>query len=160
MRAVHEADVIHGTTPFHVEAVLAQRPGAGGAARLRSIVDGDAGVTLSKLERRFVQLMRENGLPVPRTRIVASGRRVDCRWPGHRLTAELDSYRYHRTRYAFENDRRREREARARGDDFRRFTYGDVMEDPGPVVRELTAFFVGHPIWMGHHPTSMGRLQR
>ena len=36
---------------------------------------------LGKLERRFVQLMRENGLPVPRTNIVASGRRVDAVGP-------------------------------------------------------------------------------
>ncbi len=45
----------------------------------------------------------------------AGGRRVDCRWPEHRLTVELDSYRYHASRYAWEQDRRREREAYARG---------------------------------------------
>ncbi|HEX8066332.1 MAG TPA: hypothetical protein VF520_07385 [Thermoleophilaceae bacterium] len=41
--------------------------------------------------------------------------RVDCRWPGRRLTVELDSYRFHDTRRAWEADRRRDREARARG---------------------------------------------
>lgn len=52
------------------------------------------------------------------------------RWPDHRLTVELDGYRYHRSRHACELDRRREREARTRGDDFRRFTYGDVADPP------------------------------
>jgi hypothetical protein len=37
-----------------------------------------------------------------------------------RLTVELDSYRYHGSRHAWELDRRREREAYARGDDCRR----------------------------------------
>jgi very-short-patch-repair endonuclease len=65
------------------------------------------------------------------------GRRVDCRWPDHRLTVELDSYRYHHSRHAWEQDRRREREARARGDEFRRYTYGDVFESPGRMLAEL-----------------------
>jgi very-short-patch-repair endonuclease len=68
---------------------------------------------------------------------VASGRRVDCRWAEFRLTVELDSYRYHGSRHAWEQDRRREREAHARGDAFRRYTYGDVLEDPRYVLAEL-----------------------
>ena len=55
------------------------------------------------------------------------------------LTVELDSYTYHRSRYAWEQDRRREREAFARGDDFRRYTYGDVYERPRPMLTELRA---------------------
>ena len=74
----------------------------------------------------------------------ASGRRVDCRWPDLRLTIELDSYRFHNTRHAWENDRRREREARARGDDFRRYTWADVVEAPGPIVTELRAVLAAH----------------
>jgi hypothetical protein len=53
---------------------------------------------------------------------------------------ELDSYRYHHTRHAWEQDRIREREARARGDEFRRYTWGDVTDDRALVLaatREL-----------------------
>jgi hypothetical protein len=50
---------------------------------------------------------------------------------------ELDSYRYHGSRHAWELDRRREREAHARGDDLRRYTYGDVFDDPRPMMSEL-----------------------
>jgi hypothetical protein len=64
---------------------------------------------------------------------------VDCRWPEHRLTVELDSYQFHNSRYSWEQDRRREREARAREDTFRRYTYGDVVEDPRFVLAELGA---------------------
>lgn len=67
----------------------------------------------------------------------AGSRRVDCRWPEHRLTVELDGYQFHNSRHSWEQDRLREREARARGDDFRRYSYGDVFERPAPMLREL-----------------------
>jgi very-short-patch-repair endonuclease len=136
-RACHEAGVLYRTTPAQVEAVLARRPTSPGAAKIRSILLGDVRVTLSKLERRFLELLREYGLPLSETNRPAGSRRVDCRWPDRRLTVELDSYRYHNSRHAWEQDRQREREARARGDEFRRYTYGDVMENPGPMLREL-----------------------
>jgi very-short-patch-repair endonuclease len=97
-------------------------------------------VTLSKLEKRFLQLLRQAGLALPETNRPAGTKRVDCRWPAHRLTVELDSYTYHRSRHAWEQDRRREREARARGDDFRRFTYDDVFARPHVVLTELRAY--------------------
>src|SRR5215211_2795898 len=125
-RAVHQAGVLHGTTPEEVEDVLHRRPRSRGARDLRDVLHGDQGKTLSKLERLFIALLKKHGLPLPVTNRPAGGRLVDCRWPDYNLTVELDSYRYHRSRHAWELDRKREREARARGDDFRRFTYGDV----------------------------------
>jgi len=136
-RACHEAGVRYGTTPKAVEAVLAQRPNSHGAKKLRRVIHGDVHVTLSKLERRFLELLRDERLPLPVTNRLAGGRRVDCRWPEHRLTVELDGYRFHNSRHSWEQDRRREREARARGDDFRRYTFGDVMESPNDVLAEL-----------------------
>lgn len=144
----HEAGVKHKTTPADVEAVLARRPRSRGAAKLRAILRGDVRVTLSALERRFLQRLREAGLPLPQTNRLAGGRRVDCRWPVHRLTVELDGYRYHSSRHAWEQDRRREREARARGDEFRRYTYGDVYEQPTFMLTELAALLSGkHPVF-------------
>jgi very-short-patch-repair endonuclease len=136
-RACHEAGVRHHTTPAQIEAVLVRRPRTPGAAQLRAILRGDARVTLSRLERRFLDLLRAAGLPLPLTNRPAGGRRVDCRWPDRRLTVELDGYRYHNSRHAWEQDRRREREAHARGDELRRFTYGDVFEHSGQMLAEL-----------------------
>jgi very-short-patch-repair endonuclease len=143
-RACHEARVRYGTTPGQVEAVLARRPKSPGAAKLRAILRGDARVTLSKLEKRFLVLLREAGLPLPQTNRRAGRYWVDCRWPALRLTVELDGYRYHNSRHAWEQDRRREREARARGDDFRRYTYGDVFEQPQLMLAELHALLSAH----------------
>ena len=101
------------------------------------MLTGDTRVTLSALERRFLALVREHRLPLPRTNRVAGAYRVDCRWADRRLTVELDSYRFHHSRHAWEQDRRREREARARGDDFVRYTWRDVFEEPAATMAEL-----------------------
>jgi very-short-patch-repair endonuclease len=140
-RACHEAGVRYGTTPKAVEAVLARRPTSPGAKKLRRVIHGDVHVTLSKLEARFLELLRNAGLPLPVTNRPAGSRRVDCRWPEHRLTVELDGFRFHNSRHSWEQDRHREREARARGDEFRRYSYGDVFEDSVPTLQELDLFF-------------------
>ena len=138
-RACHEAGVRYRTTPAAVEAVLARRPTSPGARKLRRIIHGDVHVTLSTLEARFLELLQAEALQLPITNRPAGGRRVDCRWPDHRLTVELDGYRFHNSRYSWEQDRRREREARARGDEFRRYTYADVTEHPRLMLEELRA---------------------
>jgi very-short-patch-repair endonuclease len=136
-RAAHEAAVRHGTTPEQVEAALERRPRAPGAARLRKVLRGDAPILLSKLERRFRARLRAAGLPLPKTNTKAGSHYVDCRWPAHKLTVELDSYRYHNSRQAWEQDRRRDREAHHRGDQIRRYTWTDVFEQPSPMLAEL-----------------------
>jgi len=144
-RACHEAGVRHGVTPKAVEAVLERRPSSPGARNLRRIMEGEVRVTLSKLEARFLKHMRAERFPLPITNRPAGGRRVDCRWPEHGLTVELDGYQFHNSRYSWEQDRLREREARARGDDFRRYTYRDVFEDPRLMLAELHSFFASRP---------------
>lgn len=144
-RACHEAGVLYRTTPRQVDAVLARLPNARGRATLERVLRGEVRVTLSRLEARFLKRLEDAGLPLPITNRVASGRRVDCRWPEFDLTVELDSYRYHHSRHAWEQDRRRERQARARGDEFRRYTWQDVSEEPHFMLTELRALLVGNP---------------
>jgi hypothetical protein len=141
-RLCHQAGMRYGTTPAHVKAVLARRPRVPGVANLERVMVGDVKVVLSELEREFLRVLRRERLPLPETNRPASGRRVDCRWPEYRLTVELDSYQFHHTRHAWEQDRRREREARARGDEFRRYTWGDVFEDSTYMLAELRALLL------------------
>ena len=86
------------------------------------------------------------------TNKVASEHRVDCRWAEHKLTVELDSYRYHNSRHAWESDYQREREARGREDEFRRFTYADVFEDPSYMLRELRKLLTLRAGSVSHSP--------
>jgi hypothetical protein len=144
-RACHEAGVKYGTTPAHVEAALSRRPNARAARNLRLVMSGDAKVMLSKLERAFIRFLKAHGFPLPETNRIASGRRVDCRWPAYRLTVELDSFRYHNSRYSWEQGLQREREARRRGDEFRRFSWEDVMNDQRYMLAELRKFLPSNP---------------
>jgi hypothetical protein len=77
------------------------------------------------------------GCPRPTTNRPAGTKRVDCRWPEHRLTVELDSYTFHNSRHSWEQDRLREREARQRGDAFLRFTQADLSE-PAAMLADIT----------------------
>jgi very-short-patch-repair endonuclease len=133
-RACHEAGVRYGTTPAQVKRLQRKAPGA---AKLRAVMEGDHPVTLSRLEKRFLKRLKEAGLPLPQTNRPAGTKRVDCRWPEHRLTVELDSYTFHNSRHSWEQDRQREREARQRGDAFLRFTQADLSE-PAAMLADLT----------------------
>lgn len=138
-RACHEADVRHRIGPDAIAAALARRPGVAGAGNLRAIIEGDHPLLLSRLERAFRAFLRRQRLPLPKTNRRRGRRYVDCRWAKFRLTVELDGYTFHRTRHAWEDDRQREREARARGDEFRRYTWRDVVEDQRHMRRDLAA---------------------
>jgi hypothetical protein len=141
-RLFHEANVRYRTTPEHVEAVL--RPNAPGAGKLRRVMNGDTHVLLSKLERGFLKLLKAHSLPLPETNRRTGSHYVDCRWPDHELTVELNSYRFHNSRHSWERDYQREREAYKRKDRFRRYTWTDVFDDPAPMIEELRELLLGY----------------
>jgi very-short-patch-repair endonuclease len=136
-RAVHEAAVRFRTRPEHIDAVLTRRPNSPGARKVRRVLRGDTPALLSELERAFFALLRANDLPLPITNRPTGGHYIDCRWPEHKLTVELDSYAFHNTRHSWERDRQRDREARERGDRLIRYTWEDVIERPDASVEEL-----------------------
>jgi hypothetical protein len=131
-RACHEAWVRCHVTPAQIEACIARNPKKPGAAKLRRAYGADA--TLSEMEAGFLQLLDRHGLPRPRTNIDLAGDRVDCHWPSHGLTIELHSYRFHATRWGYENDNARRRRSRHLP-----FTWGDVFERGDRTAAELRA---------------------
>ena len=142
-KATHEAQVKYATKPSHVDAVLARWPRSPGAARVRAVIRGDAHVLLGRLERGFRARLVAAGLPLPITNKQAGSHYVDCRWPGHKLTVELDSYAFHNSRHSWEKDHERNREARRRGDRMRRYTWKDVFEEPDQMLAELRELLAG-----------------
>jgi predicted transcriptional regulator of viral defense system len=131
-RACHEAWIRHDAAPAEVIACIERNPGKPGARRLRLALGTD--VTLSELEDGFLALLREHGLPLPRTNIDHAGDKVDCHWPDVGLTVELVSFRFHETRCAFEED-----VARRRRSNHLAFSYGDVFQRGEATARELAA---------------------
>lgn len=135
----HEADVRYGLDADAVLALLERRPNTRNAAALRSVVIGDTPALLSRLERGFRGMVRERGYPKPLFNRPEGAHWVDVRWPQHRLTVELNGFRFHRSRRAWEADMERERAARRRGDRFRRYSWHDVFEDRAYLLETLDA---------------------
>ncbi len=129
--------MLHGTTPRQVEDVLARVPNAKGAAKLRAVLTGEEQVKLSRLEHAFFDVLRAENC---RSQSPTS-ERAPSAWTAAGPTTdsrfELNSFRFHNSRQSWEGDYRREREARGRGDEFRRFTWADVFEDRRYMLGEL-----------------------
>jgi hypothetical protein len=93
--------------------------------------------TRSELEFCFLELCQRWGLPSPAVNVHIGSRIVDFVWPKYRLVVETDGYRYHRGRFAFEDDRARDLELRTQGYDIVRLTYRQVMDSPDAVAAVL-----------------------
>jgi very-short-patch-repair endonuclease len=106
--------------------------GRRGIATLRAILDSAAELPFvrSEAEARFLRLLRDAGLPTPRTNNRVHGFELDCYWPDHATAVEVDGYRYHRTRDSFEHDRRRTAILAARGIRVIPVTWRQIVEEP------------------------------
>ena len=93
--------------------------------------------TRSELERRFVRLCREAGLPLPALNTMVAGVETDAVWPQERLIVELDGFAYHHTRAAFERDRARDADLQLAGYRVVRVTARRLDRDPAAVVAAL-----------------------
>jgi very-short-patch-repair endonuclease len=59
---------------------------------------------------------------------------VDALWPGQRLIVELDSWKFHSGRHAFESDRERDAALQAAGYRVVRITWRQLEADPERVA--------------------------
>jgi very-short-patch-repair endonuclease len=115
-------------------------PGRRGYGRLVAALAEHSPVvsfTRSQLERAFVEICCEAGLPQPRMNGIIEGMEVDASWPELRLAVEIDSWKYHGTRTAHRRDRRRTATLQLAGWTPLRFTDEDIELDPEYVARTL-----------------------
>jgi very-short-patch-repair endonuclease len=133
-RMINEADKYDLTHPPQLRRALDQRTGEPGVAHLRRILDRRTfRLTKEELERRFLPLAAEAGLPVPLTRQWVNGFEVDFCWPDLGLVVETDGLRYHRTPAEQARDRLRDQAHTAAGLTQLRFTHEQVRYEPGYV---------------------------
>jgi very-short-patch-repair endonuclease len=93
------------------ERLLGRSRGRRGAKPLRAVlheIRGPAPWTASELERAFLSLVRDAGLPEPSTNVLVAGALVDCFWRRAGLIVEVDGYAFHKSRSEFEADRKRD----------------------------------------------------
>jgi very-short-patch-repair endonuclease len=138
--AVNEADKRDLIDPELLRLALDELPRQRGVPALRRLLDRRTfRLTDSELERRFLRLVRGTGLPIPLTRVVVNGFRVDFFWPELGLVVETDGLRYHRTPIQQARDRRRDQIHTAAGLTTMRFTHGQIRFEPADVQRLLIA---------------------
>ncbi len=117
-RALDFGIVHHEVTLWSVErslSVLGQAPGRH-PSKLRTLLDerGTEPVSSeSRPEMRMLRVLASGGLPAPiqqhRVRFGADTFRLDLAYPDAKLAIEYDGWDTHRTRSAFDADRRRDR---------------------------------------------------
>jgi hypothetical protein len=129
-----------------IESVIARSNGHRGTGALaKAISREDPKWTRNDYEAWFLALVREAGLPEPMVNeslAAPDHPRLDpdfC-WPTHRLIVETDGWQTHRTRAAFEQDRRRDAALQADGWRVVRFTW---HEPRATIQRRLQALLPG-----------------
>lgn len=133
-RAVNEADRLDLIDPDALREAIERYRGWSGVAHLREILDRRTfRLTDSELERLFLPLAAQAGLPVPLTRQHLDGFRVDFFWPKLRLVVETDGLRYHRTPAQQTRDRLRDQTHLAAGFTPLRFTHAQIRYEPDHV---------------------------
>jgi very-short-patch-repair endonuclease len=123
-----------------LDAIARAHPGHRGASRLlRGLATHYAGadMTRSELEIAFLELCRTHGLPRPRVNAEVVGLEVDFLFAAEKLAVEADSWRWHKTRRDFENDRARDALLAAAGYRTLRFTDRQIGGRPAAVVAAI-----------------------
>jgi very-short-patch-repair endonuclease len=125
-----------------LDALARAHAGHRGASKLlKALHDHAPGTTLTKseLEERFLQLCRTAGLPQPTVNHHVELLEADFVFNAHRVLVETDSWQHHKSRDAFESDRRRDAIHAAAGWRTLRFTHRQIAHEPATVQRALEA---------------------
>ena len=139
-RAVNDADRLDLIDPEALRSILDLMPPRPGVGPLRALLDShEFALTDSVLERRFLRLVRDTGLPQPKTQAQVNGFRVDFYWPALGLVVETDGLRYHRTPGQQKKDHRRDQAHAVAGLTSLRFTAAQVRYEADEVRRTLMA---------------------
>jgi hypothetical protein len=143
-RALAQAERLQLYDHAAIADVLSRSNGHRGRAALTRATAEEPKLTRSELEVIFLRLVRQAGLPEPRSNLPLAALdhprlEPDFYWPTHRLVVETDGWETHSTRAAFQTDRRRDAALVAAGWRVMRFTYDDVAYDGPTVVRRLRA---------------------
>jgi very-short-patch-repair endonuclease len=138
-RALDEALIQNILRLNQVAEALERLPARRNASRLRRLIieRRHSTLTRSELEELFLELIRKAGLPMPKVNYRLRGFTVDFYWPEHNVVFELDGYRFHSTRSAFERDHRKDAILKQAGIDTNRLTWRQVTAEPLATVAQV-----------------------
>jgi hypothetical protein len=139
--ALDRAELIHRLDFAQLHELLARHRGRPGTRSLKAQLERYRGSVdvRSHLERLIYQLCDDHGLPHPWSNISIEGKVRDFYWPRCRLVVEADSYAWHRSPSALNEDRERDVELTLAGYHVLRFTYEQVTRRPRWVAQTIQA---------------------
>lgn len=138
-RTVAEAQARRLASHAGLAAALNGARGRRGVQALRKLLSESPAMTRSQAEVRFLKLVRSARLPDPEVNVRVGVFEVDFLWRERRLVVEVDGFRYHSSRVAFERDRRRDAALQASGWRVLRVTWRQLAGEPQAVVATLAA---------------------
>jgi hypothetical protein len=139
-RMLERAADLHLLDLGPVGEVLGRHPDHPGAPKLEDVlaIYRETPVfTRSGLERRFLEIVREAGLPEPAMNCFVGGFEIDAWWEDAQFGVELDVYETHGSRLSFEDDRVRDDELLLADLDTTRVTGVRLDREPHAVVESL-----------------------
>lgn len=139
-RAIEQAGVLRLVRPGELERMAAAPAhGRAGPRRLRELLGAwqERTLTRSQAEELLLGMVREANLPHPAVNVRPIGFEVDFTWPRHRVVVEIDGFRFHSSRQAYERDRQRGAALAAAGYTLLRFTWRDLVRRPYTVIAQI-----------------------
>jgi hypothetical protein len=100
-------------------------------------VEGEPPRVNSDWERDLLDFCDEHDLPRPELNVTVEGYEVDALWSDAKLIVELDSWDHHRSRRAFEEDRRRDAALQLAGHVVLRITWRRFEQEPEEVAQSI-----------------------
>jgi very-short-patch-repair endonuclease len=137
-KAINDADRLGLVDPEALRPEVNGLPPRPGMACLRRLLGCDA-LTDTGLERKFLGIVRDASLPLPKTQAWVNGYRVDFHWPDLGLIVETDGWAHHRTPGEQGTDHRRDQAHTRAGLTTLRFAEKQVRYEPRQVKATLSA---------------------
>jgi len=137
-RAVDEALVQRLVSERELKAAAAS-PGRPGAPILAALLERqrEPAITRSQAEERMLSLTRAAQLPAPIVNARVHGYLVDFYWPDLAVVVEVQGYKFHSGRAAFERDTRKGAKLTAAGLTVVYVTWRQMDEEPYAVVARV-----------------------
>ena len=129
--ALDRAELLRLVDFAELQALLARYPGRPGSRSLQATLSryvAGSVETRSVLEELVLELCDDHGLPRPKVNFSIEGKMRDFYWPGSRLVVEADSYTWHRSPSAMNDDRERDVRLMLAGYRCLRFTWVQVTQ--------------------------------
>jgi hypothetical protein len=137
--AVERAERLDLLDLSQVDDLLATVRGHRGRGKLKRALSiyRDPAFSRSGGELRLLQLLAEAGIPRPAVNTFVEGYEIDMYWERERFAVELDGWDTHRTRTAFETDRKRQEDLKLANIEMVRITGRRLAREPDEVAQRL-----------------------